>query len=364
MKSPFLARLVAHETRESITLTNGVVIEVHTASFRATRGFTVLAAIIDEAAFLPTDESAEPDTELLAALRPAMATVADPLLLVISTVYARRGECWRAFQKYYGRDEADVVVWKASSRQMNPCLPQKVVDQAIEADPAAAAAEYLSEWRQDVEGFIADEALSAATVTGRLELVPASGVSYVAFVDPAGGSGGDSMTLAIAHHDASRAVLDCVREFRPPFSPQMVVADFAATLNSYRVDSLVGDRFAGEWAREPFRNVGLTYELATDSKSEIYKAILPAINSGEVELLDLPRLRGQLRNLERRTARGGRDTIDHAQGGHDDVANAAAGALLMAIRSRQQMSSEMFRMCLEASSEDVNPSWNPMSWEF
>jgi len=47
-------------------------------------------------------------------------------------------------------------------------------------------------------------------------------------------------------------------------------------------------------------------------------------------LLDVPRLASQLCGLERRTARGGKDSIDHGPGAHDDLANAAAGALLLA----------------------------------
>ncbi len=54
---------------------------------------------------------------------------------------------------------------------------------------------------------------------------------------------------------------------------------------------------------------------------------MPGLNSGKVELLDHPRLTAQIIGLERRTARGGRDSIDHAPGAHDDVANAALGAL-------------------------------------
>ena len=42
-------------------------------------------------------------------------------------------------------------------------------------------------------------------------------------------------------------------------------------------------------------------------------------------MLDDARLLTQLVGLERRTARGGRDSIDHAPGGHDDLANAVAG---------------------------------------
>jgi hypothetical protein len=59
---------------------------------------------------------------------------------------------------------------------------------------------------------------------------------------------------------------------------------------------------------------------------------LPELNSRNVALLDSPRLVAQLCGLERRTSRGGRDIIDHAPGSHDDIANAVAGALVMAIR--------------------------------
>jgi hypothetical protein len=54
-------------------------------------------------------------------------------------------------------------------------------------------------------------------------------------------------------------------------------------------------------------------------------ALLATLNSGRIELPDDKRLVGQLCSLERRTARGGRDTIDHAPGAHDDLANVIAG---------------------------------------
>ena len=43
----------------------------------------------------------------------------------------------------------------------------------------------------------------------------------------------------------------------------------------------------------------------------------------------IQRLVSQICSLERRVGRGGRDSIDHPVGAHDDVANAAAGALLL-----------------------------------
>ena len=65
-------------------------------------------------------------------------------------------------------------------------------------------------------------------------------------------------------------------------------------------------------------------------RATFIRDVLPLINSGKVELLDLAKLEAQFVGLERRTARGGRDSIDHAPGGHDDLVNAACGALLRA----------------------------------
>jgi hypothetical protein len=65
-------------------------------------------------------------------------------------------------------------------------------------------------------------------------------------------------------------------------------------------------------------------------KSDLYRDCLPLLNSGRIELPDLSRLHAQILSLERRTARGGRDSIDHPPGAHDDLANAVAGVALEA----------------------------------
>jgi hypothetical protein len=133
------------------------------------------------------------------------------------------------------------------------------------------------------------------------------------------------MTLAVGHREDDVVVLDVLRERRPPFSPEDVVAEFAGLLKSYHINKVTGDRYAGEWPRERFREYGVNYEPAAKPKSDLYRDMLPAINSRKIDLLDDARLLAQLVGLERRTARGGRDSIDHAPGGHDDLANAIAG---------------------------------------
>jgi hypothetical protein len=131
---------------------------------------------------------------------------------------------------------------------------------------------------------------------------------------------------AVRFVDAPRAF----SERRPPFSPEDVVAEFAALLRSYQISRVTGDRYAGEWPRERFRVHGISYEPAQRPKADLYRDLLPAINSRKIDLLDDARLLTQLVGLERRTARGGRDSIDHAPGAHDDMANAVAGLVAVA----------------------------------
>ena len=100
---PMLRAMVENVTADAIELNNGICIEVHTASYQTRRGYTVVAALCDEAAYWRSDESANPDSEILAALRPAMATIPNALLMVFSTPYARPGVLWDAYKKHFGK---------------------------------------------------------------------------------------------------------------------------------------------------------------------------------------------------------------------------------------------------------------------
>jgi hypothetical protein len=322
---PELAALIERETTESVDLRNSVTIEVITASRAAPRGRSYCAAVVEEASFLPQGDSANPDTELLAALRPALARVPGSVLAVVSSTYARRGITWDAERKYGESAPPDVLYERAPTLAYNPTFDRAAIEKAYETDPAAAAAEYGSEFRSDVESFVSREVVQAATVAGRYELPPEAGITYAGFIDPSGGSA-DSFCLAIGYQDdEDRVVVAAVRERKPPFAPDGVVAEFAALLASYRVKRIQGDRYAGMWPRSAFDRHGITYDVADRAKSDLYRDALPLLNSGRLELLDLPRLEMQLVGLERRTSRGGRDVIDHAPSAHDDLANVVLG---------------------------------------
>ena len=334
LQVPMLARMAEREVAEGFDLNNQITIEIHVASFRSTRGYTLVAGLLDEVAFWPSEGAAEPDYEVINALRPGMATVPGAMLLCASSPYGRKGALWEAYHRYYGKDGP--LIWQAPTRVMNPTVPDSVICQAMERDPASASAEYLAEFRSDIEGFVTREVVSACVSTGLYERPPQSNQRYAGFVDPSGGSA-DSFTLAIAHRDADQVFLDVVREVRPPFSPEAVVSEFATTLKNYRISKISGDKFAGVWPVEVFRKHEIVYEQSAKAKSDIYVAFLPLLNSRRVELLDQQRLIAQLVGLERRTARGGRDSIDHPPSAHDDLANAAAGVLTLAQRPVQHL---------------------------
>jgi hypothetical protein len=329
--TPMLRKLIKRRTADTIELKNGIAIEVRAASFRRIRGITALAVIASEVAlWMDESTSSNPDSEIMAAVRPALGTTGGPLIQ-ISTPYARKGELFETYRKHFGPSgDPLVLVAQGTTREFNPTFSQRVVDRALERDPAANRAEYLALFRDDIESLVSQETVDACIVPGRLELPPAAGCCYVGRLDPASGSGQDSMTAAVAYRNVQgHAVLAALREWRPRFSPETVVAEAGALFKAYGISKIVGDRWGGEFVQEPFRRqYNINYEVAERPKSDYYRDLVPLINSKKVELLDHARLISQLCNLERQTARSGKESIDHAPGGHDDLINVAALALV------------------------------------
>jgi hypothetical protein len=331
LATPLLASLVENVTADSVDLKGSVTVEVVTRSYRSVRGRSVCVALLDELAFWRDDNSANPDSEVLNAIWASMATFgADAMVIAGSSPYGRSGVLWDVFKRFFGTDDPSNLVWQAPTRVMNPSVPQDFIDAEYERDPISAEAEYGANFRSDIAEFVSLAVLESCRADGVFEIAPPPDIGYTAFTDPSGGSS-DSFTLAIAHREPDGSlVLDCVRETKAPFAPEAVVEDFCTTLASYRIGLVHGDRYAGEWPREQFLKRKVEYKPSERVKSDIYRDALPLLNSGRVQLLDNKRLITQLHGLERRTARGGKDSIDHGPGRHDDVANAAAGALVLA----------------------------------
>jgi hypothetical protein len=179
---------------------------------------------------------------------------------------------------------------------------------------------------------VAREAVEACIANGVHERMPVSTLSYVGFLDPAGGSGTDSMCVAVAHYESARqtVVLDAMREYRPAFSPEYVTQELAILLKRYRITRISSDRYGGDWVTEQFGKFGIICQPADKAKSDLYVDLLPLLNSRRIDLLDHPKLFNQLVSLERHSGHG-RDRIDHPPNQHDDVVNSVAGAAALAL---------------------------------
>jgi hypothetical protein len=312
-------------TAEQIELKNGLTLLVKTCSWRSIRGYTMVAAVLEETSFWRYEaESANRDVEVLRAIRPALATTGGPLIS-ISSPYARSGLMYEAWKEHWGK-AGEKLVWQAATRVMNPTLPAEIIEQALVEDREAALSEWEAEWRADISSYIERELVDSLLIPGRYVLAPVAGMQYKGFADPSGGSGQDSFAVAVAHKgEAGQVVLDFITEKRPPFSPETIVGEFAEVLRGYGISRISGDLYAGSWPAEAFAKHGITYEAAKKPASELYLELLPVLSSGRVELLDDQRLIGQLAGLERRTRAGGRDLVSHFRGRHDDLANVLAG---------------------------------------
>ena len=205
-------------------------------------------------------------------------------MIVASSPYAKKGILWDAHRRHYGpHGDPLVLVAKGASRDFNKTLRQSTVDRALAKDRASASAEYLAEFRSDIETFINYEVV-ASCVGDHVERAPLTeNQPFYAFTDPSGGSS-DSFTLAIGHREGERVVIDAIRETAPPFSPEFVINDFATLIRSYGIARVVGDRYAGEFPREQFRKRGIYYAVASAPKSDLYRDLLPLLNSGRIVL--------------------------------------------------------------------------------
>lgn len=324
--SPVLRAMLHSDLKETITLKSGVTIEVLTADYRSVRGRTLAAVLVDEIAFLQTGDAGE----LLSALRPALISIPDSILVALTSPYSKRGPAYEAFQKFYGRDDAETLVFRASSLTMNPSLSSLAIKAAFLRDPVAARTEFNAEWREGIDNFLSEEILDACTIPNRKLIAYSTRFQYSCFVD-AGGGKSDSFCMAIGHRDRDKAIVDLILEREAPYSPAVVAKEMADVAHLYQCFEVHGDRYGSSWTSDSFERNGLIYRQSEKPKSDLYMEALPVLTSGGAELLDHPKMRAQFLGLERRAGRGGRDTVDHGPGAHshDDVCNVVSGLLYL-----------------------------------
>jgi hypothetical protein len=332
--SPVLRQQIESVTDEEIRLKNNIVIGTHANSFRTIRGRTLIAAIFDESAFWRNDESATPDIETYRAVLPALVA-SGGMLVGISTGYRKLGLLFQKHKEFFGVTNDEVLVVSGSTEAFNPSFDKRRIERAKKADPEGAISEWEGGFRNDISTFLDDGLIDAAIVLDRpSELPPLRRIQYKAFADASGGRH-DAYTFCIGHRVGEEFVIDLIRGKSPPFDPQSVTAEYADLAKQYGIRQLQGDNYSAEWVQSAWRTAGIAYERSELPKSALYLEALPHFTRGLVRIPNHPQLTRELRLLERRTSRSGKDTVDHGRNGSDDYANSLVGVLQsLAVRSK------------------------------
>jgi hypothetical protein len=237
---------------------------------------------------------------------------------------------------------------RAAPRPFNATLSEDTIATQRLTDPTSAVSEWDALFRDDIGALFDDAVLDRAVDYGRpLELppLPAGKAFYRAFCDASGGVGKDSYTIAIAHKEGDQFVVDVCRGTKGAFDPQTVTEQYAALLKEYRIGAIVGDHYGAEWVKSTWSRCNITYTRSDLPKSAIYLECVPLFTRGLVRLPDHAALIRELRLLERRTHRGGKDSVDHPKNGHDDLANSVCGVL-------RQLSSRLGSYSLDGFQDD------------
>jgi hypothetical protein len=335
--SPLLKQYVARERSEEVELTNGIIIACYPCSYSTVRGPSVVCAICDEMAFWHHKETAaNPEEEVLAALRPAMATFPTSKLIKISTPFRKEGVLWREFQQ---RAELDHLVWQLSSPEMNPTLQPSVLERERKRDEEKFRREYLAEFTDQIAAWVVPEVLDPCIVRDRIELPHVENAAYVIAVDPAFVH--NDFALAVLHQTADGpVVVDCVEHWagtkQAPLAYEWVCETIARIANEYGIREVIGDQYCAAVIKQHFDKLGIHYSEFTfglHTRADLFGNLRHLLVQRKIELRDNPVLLRQLRALEERRAPNGNIDIRPSYGQKDDVAVAVAlGAYELAKR--------------------------------
>ena len=328
LESPILQQRLVKVRNNEIELRNGVVIACRPCSSTTIRGVPIISAICDEMAFWRHEQTAaNPEQEVIDAIRPAMATLCNTKMVKISTPFRKEGILWHEFQK---RSELRHLVWRLSTEEMNPKVSKQFLEDARRDNEQTFRREHLAEFTDNVLGWITEEILEPCIMRGHRELPPICNGAYVAAIDPAFRS--SDFGFAVLH----RSDVGCITvayAFRwtgtktMPLNLEDVSEQVNEILMRYGINVLWGDQFYFIVLRDSFRKLGIHYEEFTfgaHTRASIYGNLRQLMSQQRIGIVDEPELLRQLRVLEEFKTPNGSIDIRPPGSNNDDVAISVA----------------------------------------
>jgi hypothetical protein len=272
MGSPYLRAEVAQEPlTNEIALTSGLRILTFPCSLKSLRAYSIPVAVLDELAFYRLEGGSNSDAEIQASVRRGMINFTNTRLVKISTPWQKEGVLHQDFERAYGVDDPDLLVWRASTALMNPSIDQARLARERRMDGKRFAREFEAIFQDDVETFIAPALIEQVIEPGSTALPAQSGRYYVAGLDASGG-GDCAFTLAVVTIDLDTKpdLIECQvigweKSRHQQLDLEGVVSEASQILVAYGITGVYSDKFSAGWSKQAFARHGITLLDAPDT---------------------------------------------------------------------------------------------------
>lgn len=268
-----------------------VIIRVYTASIAGVSGFTGICILLDEMAkWKDADTGANPAKEVLASIRPTMATQPHARIFLSSSPLGQLDAHARAFAD--GDTDMQMVA-HAPTWVANPSITEASTHK-LEPDEARWRREYKAEAMEGDEASLLSAAmLDICTRAGSGDVPRETACSYVAAMDP--GFVQNAWTFAIAAKrnigGKLRKSIVCHREWRgsalAPLRPDDVFAAMAPLCAKYGVTGILSDQYERFSLAAIAEKYGLGVWLPSvnaESRLAMYESLVAEFAAGLVEV--------------------------------------------------------------------------------
>lgn len=313
---------------------SNVRIKVGAASKKTTRGSAVCTLLCDEIAYWNlSEESAEPDTEILKAARMSLLQFKEHgTIIKMSSPGIKQGVLYDEWNKR--EDLQDIYVqFKAPSWVWNTILGKVEFQGEHKLDPDGFDTELRANFVDSISNFILPEFVDMCVTKG-ISFQPPSDDSktiYSAAIDAA--FKGDRFAFSLVGYNEKRVTQYVLKYWegskKKPVQIHEVASYIRTICRQYGLNQVVGDQYSFQPMRELFLQYGIDLVENTFTlpyKRKIYFGLKRLIHNQQIDILDIPLLHKEIKELVVEQTSSGQIRIGHPQGGSDDLSDATAVA--------------------------------------
>lgn len=352
-KNPRLAKEIVGDHADKVEFKNGIVIIPEPPTIKTGRGVAIPVLVMDEIAFwYNTTDSANPDYEVLNALKFAQLQFSHPKLLMISTPYTEEGLLWQYWRAgtngenlpkddpKKGQYKNALVVNSSTAGMQNPVIKtRETLEQLQASDPQVFIRESMARFVASESNFIQGSLIDECTDRGvkrrfkvDIEKNARFEPSYVAVMDPAFRN--DDFAFSIGHMDGRGYVIqDFLHVWTPEkkgagnLQPDVVMAQVGQFLKEWQIPVVYSDQYQLDSLQQLARQHGFSIvetQFNARSKAKIYGSLEKMLHSKRIRFLDVPEIRQQLSQLNKKNTALGSVQIAAPPGKKDDIATVCA----------------------------------------